>query len=229
MGARAAAASSMPRTDPNQRVPGSLRGARRHRRGSVERPVNGRLYRSAFLLVTLPLLLAALTVVQPAPLQRPILPPAFDATTAQDLATQLATRHPLRAPGTPGSARAATWFREQLRTYRLPTRVDTWSEDVPGLGRVRLRNISATVPGQVVQLAVQEGDAVKKGQFLLQLDSVNFRAGARSSEFSMQALLKDLDSARFNAEQESTAAARGVRIWSGCPVTVSVPLFGVTT
>jgi hypothetical protein len=138
----------MPRTDPNQRVPGSLRGARRHRRGSVERPVNGRLYRSAFLLVTLPLLLAALSVVQPAPLQRPILPPAFDATTAQDLATQLATRHPLRAPGTPGSARAAAWFREQLRTYRLPTRVDTWSEDVPGLGRVRLRNISATVSGQ---------------------------------------------------------------------------------
>ena len=62
-------------------------------------------------------------------------------------------------------------------------------------------DISATVPGQVTQLAVQEGDQVKKGQFLLQLDSVNFRAGARSSEFSMQALLKDLDSARFNAEQ----------------------------
>ena len=62
-------------------------------------------------------------------------------------------------------------------------------------------DISATVPGQVTQLAVQEGDQVKKGQFLLQLDSVNFRAGARSSEFSMQALLKDLDSARFNADQ----------------------------
>ena len=62
-------------------------------------------------------------------------------------------------------------------------------------------DISATVPGQVVQLAVEEGDMVKKGQFLLQLDSANFRAGARSSESSMQALLKDLDSARFNAEQ----------------------------
>ena len=62
-------------------------------------------------------------------------------------------------------------------------------------------DISATVPGQVVQLAVREGDEVKKGQFLLQLDSVNFRAGAKSSEFSMQALLKDLDSAQFNADQ----------------------------
>jgi HlyD family secretion protein len=62
-------------------------------------------------------------------------------------------------------------------------------------------DISATVPGQVVHLAVREGDKVKKDQFLLQLDSVNYRAGAKSSEFSMQALLKDLDSARFNAEQ----------------------------
>src|SRR4249920_816367 len=61
-------------------------------------------------------------------------------------------------------------------------------------------DISATVPGQVTHLAVREGDFVKKGQFLLQLDEVNFRAGARSSEFSMQALLKDLDAARFNSE-----------------------------
>ena len=137
----------MSSTDPNPRFAGPRSGSRRHRRGSVERPVNGRLYRSAFLLVTLPLLLAALTVVRPAPLQRPILPPAFDATTAQELATQLATRHPLRAPGTPGAARAAAWFREQLRTYGLPTHVDTWSESVPSLGRVKLRNISATVSG----------------------------------------------------------------------------------
>src|SRR5262245_55253303 len=44
-------------------------------------------------------------------------------------------------------------------------------------------DISATVPGQVTDLAVREGDVVKKGQFLLQLDSVNYRAGAKSSEF----------------------------------------------
>ena len=62
-------------------------------------------------------------------------------------------------------------------------------------------DLSATVPGQVVHLAVREGDFVKKGQFLLQLDAVNYRAGAKSSNFSMQALLKDLDSARFNADQ----------------------------
>ncbi|HET8645460.1 MAG TPA: biotin/lipoyl-binding protein, partial [Vicinamibacteria bacterium] len=31
-------------------------------------------------------------------------------------------------------------------------------------------DISATVAGQITQLAVEEGDVVKKGQFLLQID-----------------------------------------------------------
>ena len=34
----------------------------------------------------------------------------------------------------------------------------------------RLVNISAETPGRVVNLAVNEGDRVKKGQFLLQID-----------------------------------------------------------
>ena len=38
--------------------------------------------------------------------------------------------------------------------------------------------ISATISGQVTQLAVREGDVVTKGQFLLQIDSVNPRAAA---------------------------------------------------
>jgi HlyD family secretion protein len=72
-------------------------------------------------------------------------------------------------------------------------------------------DISATVPGQVIQLAVREGDHVKKGQFLLQLDAVNYRAGAKSSEFSMQALLKDLDAAKFNADQAQADLQRATK------------------
>ena len=68
--------------------------------------------------------------------------------------------------------------------------------------------ISATISGQVTQLAVREGDVVKKGQFLLQIDSVNPRAAARSSEFSMQALLRDLDGARFTRDQAKADATR---------------------
>jgi HlyD family secretion protein len=69
-------------------------------------------------------------------------------------------------------------------------------------------DISATIPGQITQLAVREGDAVKKGQLLLQIDATSPRSVARSSEFSMQALLKDLDAARFGKEQAGADAAR---------------------
>jgi HlyD family secretion protein len=69
-------------------------------------------------------------------------------------------------------------------------------------------DISATIPGQITHLAVREGDPVKKGQFLLQIDATNPRAAARSTEFSMEALLKDLDSARANEEQARADAER---------------------
>jgi HlyD family secretion protein len=62
-------------------------------------------------------------------------------------------------------------------------------------------DISATIAGQVTHLAVEEGDVVKKGQFLLQLDAVNPRALARGSEASMLALSRELDSARAGLEQ----------------------------
>src|SRR5262245_49156853 len=64
-------------------------------------------------------------------------------------------------------------------------------------------DISATIAGQVTRLAVEEGDRVRKGQFLLQIDPVNPRAAARSSEASMQALLREQDAARASLEQAS--------------------------
>jgi HlyD family secretion protein len=61
--------------------------------------------------------------------------------------------------------------------------------------------ISATIPGQVTHLAVKEGDRVAKGQFLLQIDATNPLATARSTEFSMQALRQEQESARATLEQ----------------------------
>jgi HlyD family secretion protein len=62
-------------------------------------------------------------------------------------------------------------------------------------------DISATIAGQVTHLAVKEGDRVRKGEFLLQIDAVNPRAVARGTEASMEALRRDLDSARASLGQ----------------------------
>jgi HlyD family secretion protein len=61
-------------------------------------------------------------------------------------------------------------------------------------------DISATIPGQVTHLAFKEGDQVKKGQLLLQLDPVSARANALGSESGMQALGRELESARANRD-----------------------------
>src|SRR5918911_262462 len=55
---------------------------RRPRPGSLERPVSARMYRGTWLLVGLPLLVAAFSVARPAPLPAPPLPPAVDRFSA---------------------------------------------------------------------------------------------------------------------------------------------------
>src|SRR5436853_5868967 len=51
----------------------------------------------------------------------------------------------------------------------------------------RLVNISADTPGRVVNLAVNEGDRVKIGQFLLQIDPKSLRTRVDSGSASLQA------------------------------------------
>ena len=120
---------------------------RRPRRGSLERPINGRLYRGTWLLVGLPLLLLAFSVARPAALQAPSLPPAFDKDAAVSLATDLASTAPNRVPGTPGATSAARWFRDQLQSYGIRVRSETFTATVPGRGRVRFVDLLASKAG----------------------------------------------------------------------------------
>jgi len=62
-------------------------------------------------------------------------------------------------------------------------------------------DMSALVMGQIVNLAVKEGDHVKKGQLLLQIDKVQLAAQAQGREATMSAMRHDLDAARANAIQ----------------------------
>src|SRR5215217_4489979 len=50
----------------------------------------------------------------------------------------------------------------------------------------RLVNISAETPGRVVDLAVNEGDRIKKGQFLLQIDPKSLRSRVEGNAASLQ-------------------------------------------
>jgi hypothetical protein len=127
----------------------------RHRRGSPERPVNARLYRDAWLLVALPLLVLAFTVARPGALANPTLPPGFQRESAVQLAADLANRNPDRSPGSPGSLGSVRWFREQLAPYGFERiREDAFRATIPGRGRVTLRNLVAIVPGRSPQTIV---------------------------------------------------------------------------
>jgi hypothetical protein len=123
---------------------------RRPRRGSLERPVSGRLYRGTWLLVGIPLLAAAFSVHRPAPLPtpQPTLPASFDRFGAVELASELARLYPDRVPGTAGAAGAAEWVRQQLSPYGLKVVSDRFRANVPGVGERTLENQLVTVPGR---------------------------------------------------------------------------------
>jgi hypothetical protein len=124
---------------------------RRPRLGSLERPVSGRLYRGTWLLVGMPLLIAAFSVRKAAPLPapQPLLPPTFDRSGTVALATDLAGSYPDRVPGTAGAAGAVAWFSSQLAPYGLKTFNDRFRALVPGHGQQTLVNQIVTIPGRL--------------------------------------------------------------------------------
>jgi hypothetical protein len=135
-------------------APLPTRRRRRPRRGSLERPVSTQLYRGAFLLCSVPLLLAAFTVTKPGVLQKPLLPPAFDARATLALTRELSTEFPDRSPGSAGAIGAARWFSEQLGPYGLPTTTDSWRQALPGGRVVQLQNLTAVAESQPLGASV---------------------------------------------------------------------------
>ncbi len=127
---------------------------RRPRRGSVERPVDGRLVRKVGVAVLAPLMLLVITLGRSGPLPPPVLPPAFDRATATSLTVDLARENPNRVPGSLGANDAAAWFRDKLSLYGLRVREDRWRANVPGVGDVELRNLATVVEGTVPETIV---------------------------------------------------------------------------
>jgi HlyD family secretion protein len=69
----------------------------------------------------------------------------------------------------------------------------------------RLVQISADTPGRVVNLAVNEGDRIKKGQLLLQIDPKSLRTRVDSNTASLGAAQASLGAAQASMEQSRQA------------------------
>ena len=84
----------------------------------------------------------------------------------------------------------------------------------------RLVNISAETSGRVVDLAVNEGDRIKKGLFLLQSDRKSLRTRVDGSEASLQVaeaslaqMRQSVETARVQLEQAKQTLARQQGLW----------------
>src|SRR5438045_2131695 len=85
-------------------------------------------------------------------------------------------------------------------TVAKAERADLTSK-VSASGRIEAKrkvDLSSHVMGQIVNLAVREGDRVQKGDFLLQIDKAQLAANTASAAASVKALLSDRDAARAN-------------------------------
>ena len=109
--------------------------------------MNARLVRGTWLLVALPLLLAAFSVARPQPLPPPTLPPTFEVAIAEQLARELAREYPDRSPGSPGGLGAAGWVADQFELYGFEPRVERFRAQIPGRGEVELQNLVTVVRG----------------------------------------------------------------------------------
>lgn len=85
----------------------------------------------------------------------------------------------------------------------------------------RLVNISADTSGRVVNLAVNEGDKVTRGQFLLQIDPKSLRtrvdsgtASLEAAEGSLEQQRQSVETARVQLDQMQKNAARQRDLWN---------------
>jgi len=84
----------------------------------------------------------------------------------------------------------------------------------------RLVNISADTPGRVVNLAVNEGDRVHIGQFLLQIDPKSLKtrveggtASMKAAEESLEGMRQSIETAKVQLQQAQQNLARQQDLW----------------
>ena len=78
----------------------------------------------------------------------------------------------------------------------------------------RYVNVGANVSGRIVELAVKEGDKVRKNQVLARIEAERFEAGARQSEAAMLSSRADLDRALADLDVSKLDLERTKRMFA---------------
>jgi hypothetical protein len=112
------------------------------------------MYRGTWLLVGVPLLIAAFSVARPQSLPQAPLPPTFDRNAALALASDLARTYPDRSPGSLSALSASRWVVDRFQAYGFRTKIQVFEADVPGYGTTELRNLVAVAPGRSTEVIV---------------------------------------------------------------------------
>ena len=143
----------------------------RVRRGTVARPISGRLYRIAWIVVVLPIVILALSVTEPTPLPESSLPASFDGPSAAAVAETFSSLFPHRVPGTASAEQATVWVAEQMsaagltverRSFRarIPNESDQEQVNVIGTVQPRERGRSSKT---IVVVAHRDNDGLSPG------------------------------------------------------------------
>ena len=120
---------------------------------------------------------------------------------------------------------ANLWFKKDKGIAVTTEAIKTRDLDavVSASGKIqpkRLVNISADLPGRVVNLAVSEGDRIHQGQFLLQIDpkSASTRvasntAALQAAEVTLEQMRQAVQTSRVQIEQARQTLARQQGLW----------------
>jgi len=111
-----------------------------------------------------------------------------------------------------GGASAARWMRPDVPEVTVESvRKRDLEAIVSASGKIQPKrqvNVSATTMGRVTRLAVEEGQRVRAGQFLLEIDPRSLEGALQRGEASVAAARSALQQARTAVEQARTAVSQ---------------------
>ncbi|MFL5520122.1 MAG: efflux RND transporter periplasmic adaptor subunit [Gemmatimonadales bacterium] len=83
-------------------------------------------------------------------------------------------------------------------------------------------DVSADVTGRILKIGIKEGDMVKKGQFLIQIDPAQFEGSVKRSEALLSSNQASLLQAQANRDQSARQLARALELQKSSPNLISV-------